>query len=85
MAFACAAGGPTRTAPEGLIPLDSRLSPAGGTGAGYVPASAAALVAFAYAAGGPARTAPEGLIPLDSRPSPAGGTRSWVLVLMFLF
>ena len=30
--FACAASGPTRTAPEGLVPLDSHPSPAGGTG-----------------------------------------------------
>ncbi len=30
--FAYAAGGPTRTAPEGFIPLDSHPSPAGGTG-----------------------------------------------------
>ena len=29
--FACAAGGPARTAPEGLVPLDTRPSPAGGT------------------------------------------------------
>ena len=33
-ALACAARGPTRTAPEGLVPLDSLPSPAGGTGAG---------------------------------------------------
>ena len=33
---ACAAGGLTQTAPEGLVPLDSRPSPAGGTG-GFVP------------------------------------------------
>ena len=32
-ALSYADGGPTRTAPEGLVPLDSRPSPAGGTGA----------------------------------------------------
>ena len=30
--FACAAGGLPQTAPEGLVPLDSRPSPAGGIG-----------------------------------------------------
>ena len=29
--FACAAGGLPQTAPEGLVPLDSLSSPAGGT------------------------------------------------------
>ena len=29
--FACAAGGLAQTAPEGLVPLDSLSSPAGGT------------------------------------------------------
>ena len=32
VSFACAAGGLAQTAPEGLVPLDSRSSPAGGTG-----------------------------------------------------
>ena len=36
---ACAADGPARTAPEGLVPLDTLPSPAGGTGAGYVRSS----------------------------------------------
>ena len=38
-ALSYADGGPTRTAPEGLVPLDSRPSPAGGTG-DYLPACA---------------------------------------------
>jgi len=34
--FAYAAGGLTQTAPEGLVPLDSLPSPAGGTREGYI-------------------------------------------------
>ena len=43
-ALSCADGGPTRTAPEGRVPLDSHPSPAGGTGEGVFACAASSYL-----------------------------------------